>query len=530
MFEWIVDPTMWAGLLALILLEIVLGIDNLVFIAVLAEKLPPNQRDKARVMGLSLALVMRLGLLFSIAWLVTLTQPLFSVLGHAFSGRDLILFSGGLFLLYKATSELHGRLEGKPEHLSSTGVVYASFTLVVTQIVVLDAVFSIDSVITAIGMTDELGVMMVAMILAMGIMLISSKWLTRFVTAHPTLIILCLSFLLMIGFSLVAEGLGFHIPKGYLYAAIGFSIMIEVFNQLAQFNKEKWMRRGSIRERAVDNIFRMLGGGAPVQEPGVAEAADTELEQVQEVFQANERDMIRGVLALADTNIKALMTPRREIHMLDLSAGIDQQRQQLLDTNYSRLVVIRDGKQDEPLGLIQKKSLLDAMLRGEELDVERHLEQPIVLLETQDAIQTLEIFRREGRQMAFVVDEFGTLEGIVSLTDIMEAIAGDMLDVEEPSEPYVVQLEEGRYLVDAGESINDINRHLPLPLPRGHDYSTLAGLILNCLERMPVENEELDIDGWNVRIAEMDTTRITKVELTQLETGSEGGQPAEADA
>lgn len=517
MFEWIADPTMWAGLMALILLEIVLGIDNLVFIAVLAEKLPPSQRDKARVVGLSLALVMRLGLLFSIAWLVTLTQPLFLVGEHPVSGRDLILLVGGLFLLYKATTELHERLEGRPEHMN-TSVVYASFSVVVTQIVVLDAVFSIDSVITAIGMTDELGVMMVAMIVAMGIMLVSSKWLTRFVSEHPTLIILCLSFLLMIGFSLVAEGLGFHIPKGYLYAAIGFSLMIEIFNQLAQFNKEKWLHRGSIRDRAVDNIFRMLGGSNNAQEAGAVEETDLEQDAFQDVFQANERDMIRGVLALADTNIKALMTPRREIHMLDLSSSAEQQREQLLNTSYSRLVVIRDGKQDEPLGLIQKKALLDALLRDETLNVERHIEQPVVLLETQDAIQTLEIFRREGRQLAFVVDEFGTLEGIVSLTDIMEAIAGDMLDVEEPHEPYVVQLDDGAYLVDAGESINDINRHLSMPLPRGQDYSTLAGLILNRLEHMPVENEELDVDGWNLRVIEMDITRITKVELRRVDT------------
>lgn len=528
MFEWIADPTLWAGLLALILLEIVLGIDNLVFIAVLAEKLPPNQRDKARILGLSLALVMRLGLLFSIAWLVTLTQPLFYLIEHPVSGRDLILFSGGLFLLYKATTELHGRLEGKPEHMSSAKVVYASFAVVVTQIVVLDAVFSIDSVITAIGMTEELGIMMVAMIIAMLVMLVSSKWLTNFVNAHPTLIILCLAFLLMIGFSLVAEGLGFHIPKGYLYAAIGFSILIEVFNQLAQFNKEKWLRRGSIRERAIDNIFRMLGSGGSSPETAPADTTLTEQEPAEEVFKANERDMIRGVLALADTNIKALMTPRRDIHLLDISSPLEQQRQSLLETNYSRLVVIRDGQQDEPLGLVQKKNLLDALLRGEELDIERHLEQPAVLLETQDAIQTLEVFRREGRQLAFVVDEFGTLEGIVTLTDLMEAIAGDMLDIEEPSEPYVLPLEQGGYLVDASKSLNDINRHLPTPLPKGQDYTTLAGLILHHLEHMPVENEELHIEDWQLRVAEMDTTRITKVELTKLEP-EEAEQLTEAE-
>lgn len=510
MFEWIMDPTLVAGLFALILLEIVLGIDNLVFIAVLADKLPPEQRDRARVLGLSLALLMRLVLLFSVAWLVTLVEPLFTVFGHAFSGRDLILFAGGLFLLFKATVELHERLEGRPEHLNTSNIVYSSFAAVVLQIVVLDAVFSIDSVITAIGMTPELSIMVIAMTVAMLIMLASSKWLTQFVSAHPTLIILCLAFLLMIGLSLVAEGLGFHIPKGYLYAAIGFSLMIEIFNQLSTYNKEKWLNsRGTLRERTAENVLRMLG----VTSATTANNKD-ESEALDEVFDDSERDMIRGVLTLADTNIKALMTPRRDVHMLDLSSSIDQQRQKLLETPYSRLIIIQDGRQDEPLGMVQKKILLNALLRGENLEIERYLEQPAVLLETQSAINALETFRREGRQLAFVVDEFGTLKGIVSLKDILEAIAGDIADEDTPHEPCVNQVEEGVYWVDASESLNEINRHIPQPLPMGSDYTTLAGLILHRLERMPIENEVLTIDQWEIRVAEMDTVRIVKVEMT----------------
>ena len=196
--EFLLDPGIWVGLLTLIVLEIVLGIDNLVFIAILADKLPPEQRDKARIIGLSLALLMRLGLLFAIAWLVTLTKPLITVFDWTFSGRDLILLFGGLFLLYKAVSELHERMEGKPEVHVTTNVVYASFTAVVAQIVVLDAVFSLDSVITAIGMVDNIYVMMIAMIVAMVVMLVASKPLTSFVNRHPTVIILCLSFLLRV--------------------------------------------------------------------------------------------------------------------------------------------------------------------------------------------------------------------------------------------------------------------------------------------------------------------------------------------
>ena len=224
-FEWMSDPSAWVGLLTLVILEIVLGIDNLVFIAILAEKLPPEQRNTARIVGLLLALCMRLVLLASIAWVMTLTNPLFQVFDHAFSGRDLILLFGGVFLLFKGTMELRERLEHKPI-LKEENPVHATFWMVIIQIVVLDAVFSLDSVITAVGMVKHLPVMMIAVVIAVGIMLWVSKPLMHFVNRHPTVVILCLCFLMMIGFSLVVEGFGYHIPKGYLYAAIGFSVLM----------------------------------------------------------------------------------------------------------------------------------------------------------------------------------------------------------------------------------------------------------------------------------------------------------------
>ncbi len=250
--EWLSDPTIWIGLATLIVLEIVLGIDNLIFIAILADKLPPEQRDRARLIGLSLALVMRLGLLFSISWLVSWTTTLFTLFSIDFSGRDLILIGGGVFLLIKATIEMHERLEAPTHVAASSGSAYAAFWPVVAQIVVLDAVFSIDSVITAVGMVDELYVMMAAVVVAMVVMIAASKPLTTFVTAHPTLVILCLGFLLMVGLMLVVDGFGYHIPKGYLYAAIGFSVLIETFNQLAQRNRTKAAGAIPARQRTAD--------------------------------------------------------------------------------------------------------------------------------------------------------------------------------------------------------------------------------------------------------------------------------------
>src|SRR5215210_557135 len=230
--EWISDPAAWVALLTLVALEVVLGVDNLIFLAILSDKLPPEQRDRARIIGLSLALVMRLGLLASITWVMSLTAPVFELWRLSISWRDLILIGGGVFLLIKATTEIHERVQAGGTHHVRGGTAHAAFWPIIAQIIALDAVFSLDSIITAVGMVDELAVMMIAVIIAVLAMLLASKPLTAFITARPSLIILCLGFLLMIGLVLVADGFGFHIPKGYVYAAIGFSVLVEILNQL----------------------------------------------------------------------------------------------------------------------------------------------------------------------------------------------------------------------------------------------------------------------------------------------------------
>jgi predicted tellurium resistance membrane protein TerC len=223
------------GLIALVtltLLEVVLGIDNVIFISILAGKLPKDQQEKARKIGLMAAMGMRILLLMSIAWIIRLTAPMFTVLDHPFSGRDLILAGGGLFLIFKATREIHERLEGEDGHLSAR--VAPSLAAVIGQIMLLDIVFSLDSVITAVGMADDLSVMIAAVVIAVGIMFFSSGAVAGFVERHPTVKVLALSFLLLIGCSLIADGFGVHIPKGYIYFAMGFSIFVETINLRAK--------------------------------------------------------------------------------------------------------------------------------------------------------------------------------------------------------------------------------------------------------------------------------------------------------
>lgn len=221
------------ALVTLVVLEIVLGIDNIVFISILASKLPAGQQARARQMGLGVALVTRILLLLSISWVIGLTEPLFSIFGLDISGRDLILLVGGLFLLYKSTHEIHERLEGEGEEHGNARIP-ATFASVILQIGLLDIVFSLDSVITAVGMANEIWVMILAVVVAVAIMMVSSTSISNFVNRHPTVKMLALSFLLMIGFSLIVEALHFHIPKGYIYFAMGFSIFVELLNLRAR--------------------------------------------------------------------------------------------------------------------------------------------------------------------------------------------------------------------------------------------------------------------------------------------------------
>jgi predicted tellurium resistance membrane protein TerC len=239
--DWLTDPELWASLITLTVLEIVLGIDNLVFIAILAGRLPEEQQNRARQLGLALALITRLALLASITWIIGLTRPLFELFGHSVSWRDIVLIAGGLFLLFKGTREIHHALEGDgPEEKAATA--RTSLAGVVVQIMLLDIVFSLDSVITAVGMASKLWVMATAIIIAVVIMLAASGALAEFVQRYPTVKMLALSFLLLIGMTLIADGAGFHVPKGYVYAAIGFSVGVEALNQFAT-------RRRTLRRR-----------------------------------------------------------------------------------------------------------------------------------------------------------------------------------------------------------------------------------------------------------------------------------------
>ena len=501
--EFLLDPGIWVGLITLIILEIVLGIDNLVFIAILAEKLPPEQRDKARVIGLSLALFMRLGLLFAISWLVTLTEPLITLFEKTFSGRDLILLGGGLFLVYKAVGELHEKMEGKPEIKVTTNVVYASFAAVVAQIVVLDAVFSLDSVITAIGMVDNIYVMMIAMVVAMLVMLLASKPLTAFVNRHPTVVILCLSFLLLIGISLIAEGFGFHIPKGYIYSGIGVAIAIEAFNQFGQRNVAKHEAKIPLRHRTADSILKLMGGRVETSSPDLHNEA-------QEAFADEERYMIGGVLTLAERSVASIMTPRSQISWVNIEDSPEQIREQILSVPHSLFPVCR-GSLDKVISIVRAKEVLDVLDEEEELKALIKRQRPIYIFEKMKVIDAINTLRTSKGSLVLVSDEFGNVQGLISPLDVFEAIAGEFPDADEQLD--LIKINENEWKATGMLDLYQLELELGMMdlIEEDAGYISVAGLILDKTQGEVQVGTQLDYQGVHFEVIELDGNRIKTV-------------------
>ncbi|MDQ1818077.1 TerC family protein [Massilia sp. CCM 9210] len=514
--EWFFDPNIWVGLLTLVVLEIVLGIDNLIFIAILAEKVPPHQRDKARLIGLSLAMLMRLGLLTMISWMVTLTEPLFALMGKQISGRDLILLLGGIFLLFKATMELHERVEGKT-HVHSGPRVYASLGAVIAQIIVLDAVFSLDAVITAVGMVEELGVMMAAVVISMAVMIFASKPLTRFVNAHPTVVVLCLSFLLMIGLSLVAEGIGFKIPKGYLYAAIGFSVVIEFFNQLAHRNFAKKDAHVPLRERTADAVLRLLGNRTRAE---IDQESDSAVEHVEEpAFDSEERNMVSGVLSLSRRSVRSIMTTRSDMTWVDLNATAQTVRQQILAAPHSFFPVCR-GQLDEIVGVARAKDLIaDLSLHGKiEL---ASMREPIIMPDSVGVLRVMDTLKRSHGQLVLIADEYGTIQGLVTPIDILEAIAGEFPDEDE--QPDVQFLGNDQWRVDGTADLLYLQQvlHSDALVSDDDEYTSLAGFMLERFNTLPQAGEKIEVDGLELKVLEVLDRRIATVLVTRAPLASE---------
>ncbi len=508
--SWINDPNAWIGLATLIGLEIVLGIDNLVFTAILADRLPPSQRRQARLIGLTLALLMRLGLLATLSILAKLTTPLVSAFGFAFSGRDLILLAGGIFLLAKGVTELNERIEAGM-HGTGARRKGPAFWQVIVQIILLDLVFSLDSIITAIGMVEHLSVMVIAVIVAMAVMILASGPLTAFVNRRPTVVILCLGFLLLIGFSLITEGFGLHIPKAYLYAAIVFSVLVEAANELRRRNVDRRSATASRRERASEIILRLLAG----RDEGEPQQTETAPAGTGPAAANDERAMLHGVLELSERRLRSLMTPRGDVQWLDVAKPPEAMREAVEKLTHTHVLLALD-RVDNVVGVARTRDLLAAPADAP-FDPVRLSRPPLVLPDTLGALRAVSLLRAEASRFAVVADEHGSVQGVVTPFDILEAIAGDFPDADEAgSAP--TQVSENEWLVDGGQDVRRLGAAIGHDLADATDrYTTVAGLILAKLERLPnagdrvshgdLELQVIDLDGRNagqVRIAARD--------------------------
>ena len=469
---------------------------------------------------------MRLGLLAGISWLVTLTAPLITLGPVSFSGRDLILMFGGFFLLFKGTLELHERIEGR-QVTAQGSRVYAGFWVIVTQIVILDAVFSLDAVITAVGMVDELPVMMAAVIIAVMIMLIASKPLTRFVSAHPTVVVLCLGFLLMIGFSLVAESFGFKVPKGYLYAAIGFSVVIEILNQFARRNLIKFDAARPMRLRTAEAVLRMLGK-RPIDE--VSDVQESDPRATPEVtFGVEERNMVSGVLTLGDRSIHSIMTPKTEVSWINIEDDPVEIRKQIERTPHSFFPVCK-GSLDDVLGIGRAKEMIADLIVDGHIRKGR-LREPIVVHDTISIIRLMDTLKKSRGQLVLVADEFGSIQGLVTPIDVFEAIAGEFPDEDEA--PDIIADGPDRWKVDGAADLHHLEQLLETEglVNDDDEYTTLAGYLLAHFGQLPAPGDACVFEAPNGRfrfeIVQIDGRRIAQVRVermakqTETESGAE---------
>ena len=505
----LVDPSVWVSLLILLLLEVILGIDNLIFIAILANKLPPQQRNRARVIGLSLALIMRIGLLSIMTWLITLTEP---VLFDRFSYRDIIMILGGFFLIQKATRELHERIEGEVE-LGAKSKTYAKFWPIVIQIIVLDAVFSFDAVITATSIANYLWVMVLAVTLSMGMMIFAAKALTMFVHKHPTIVVLCLSFLLMIGLTLVAEGFGVEIPKGYIYAAIGFSLFIEIVNQWIYRKQESVYNQYSRRERAANMVLRMLGNEPEESDDEESEEKKSEEEPI--LFGEEERNMVSGVLTLGERTIRSIMTPRNEISWINVQDSKEKLLESMSENPHNQIPIC-DGALDNVKGVARSKDIvMDLIEHG---CVQEESIKPVIFSHRSTSVlKMMEIFRDSKAHLVVVTDDFGGVQGVITLLDVFEAIAGEFPDEDEGLS--VEKISDSEWNIDASCDLLLVEQTLNTRglVDEDGDYSSLGGLMVDQFDSLPEKGEYLDIEGFRFTVLDVDDKRILMVNVKRLE-------------
>jgi len=513
---WLFDPTIWVGLLALVALEVVLGIDHLIFTDALADKLPAKQRERARAIGLLCGLIVRLALLAVIVWVMQRNEPFLHLGSFDFSGRDLVLLAGGLFLLFKAIQQLLERVDGDASDSTRQmgGLSQAGFGLVVLQMALLQAVFSVDAVFIAVATVDQPLIMVVAMIAATALLLVAPKTLTPFVRSHPSSIVLVLGFLLILGFALILDGFGFAVPKGYLYAALGFVVAIGFVNQLRLRQASVAKPVLSFRERTAVAVLKLINKKDPSQE-SVTEPEPSREDSSTASYEVEERNMVSGVLTLAERSVHSLMTPRTAIAWINLDDDVETLKKQLEEEPHSFFPVCR-GTLDEVIGIGRAKRMVADILTHGRIRQKR-LREPIIVHDTISIPRLLETLKQSRGQLVLVADEFGTLQGLITPIDIFEAIAGQFPDEDEALD--IVPDGENRWRMDGATDLHQLEQVLETDglVNEDDDYTTLAGYLLNHFGQLPAVGDVCEYNAnqanYVFKVTRLEGRRIAMVNV-----------------
>jgi len=515
--EWTLQGSAWLGLVTLLLLELNLGVDHLRFIGTINGAPPDPQRQTASRVSLLVAWGLSMLMLIGISQLLAAPKQLMTVGSIALSWHQLLFISAGFWLVLSATSSLHNRLdEGGPRTRHQRS--HSKRWQWLLHIGLSHGVFVLNSVVTALGLVDAPGIMAIAITLSSGILLFAPATLRHRIAQTPSILILCLGLLLMIGFSLVVQGFGYAVPKNYLYAAIIFSFGIEGLNQLARRNVYRRETRRPLRERTAEGILRMLGRELiPSSTVTKTLTADTPTLPAQ-AFEPEERNMVSGVLRLADRHIHSMMTPRADISWINIHDSADQIRTRL-STSPHGFFPVCENTLDNILGIARAKDLIGDILQYGSIR-RASIRQPILVHDSIRPLDLMETLRNARGQVVIVIDEFGAVAGLVTAMDIFEAIAGDFPDEDET--PDIVESGPNQWIVDGGADLYQLEQtlHLTGLQQEDQDFSTLAGLLLDQFGHLPKVGASLTLQlpagALSARILDIQDRRIVKV-LLQLQ-------------
>lgn len=526
--DWIATPTAWIGLVLLVATDIVLATGIAGRRETLAAGRPAERRANARHAGILIGLALRIALLVVAAWVLTLAAPLASPGNAVLSPRGLLLVVAGLFLVAKAAFEIHRRLDGRPQPVAAASGGIVSWSAI-AKLAVLDMLLSLDTVAAAIGLVEPLPVMVIAMIAATAISVACAKPIAAYLARNPSAVVLCHAILILVGFGLFADGLGHPLPKGALYAAIGLAILVEAIGQFRGGGRDQEFAGMGLRQRTATRVLKLLGrhrrgaGGAALAVEPVAEMETAEAP----AFAAEEADMIQGVLTLAERPVRTIMSPRTQVQWIAIDGSPERVRADILRLTHSVALLCR-GRLNDFVGVAATTDLLRVVVEAPDLDLSSKIRQPVIVHESTKVLKLMEDLRRSSMPLAIVLDEYGSVAGVATPTDILEAIAGEFPDRDE-AHAEIVEEGEGRWIfegfVDVHRASAVLGRDLVDP---NHRYTTLNGYIVWKLGDIPKVGRRFAVDDLAFEILAMKGRTVERVRITRSASSVPAAQSVSA--